>query len=63
MNILPPIRRLSLLALLSVTGLLAACGATSTGSPSHVSAGLGQGGNSMNYASADKSTGSGGPAS
>ena len=65
MNILPPIRRLSLLGLLGVAGLLAACGAasTSTGSPSHVSAGLGQGGNSMTYASADKSTGSGAPAS
>jgi len=61
MNILPPIRRLSLLALLGVAGLLAACGAasTSTGSPSHVSAGLGQGGNSMTYASADKSAGAG----
>jgi hypothetical protein len=57
---MPSIRVVSVLALFSVTGLMAACGGatpTSSGSPSQVSGGLGQGG--ANYSSADKSTSAG----
>ncbi|HEY4845636.1 MAG TPA: DUF4349 domain-containing protein [Candidatus Dormibacteraeota bacterium] len=48
------------LALLSVVGLLAACGSTPASSPSPVSGGLAQGG--ATYSSADKNAISGGPA-
>jgi hypothetical protein len=57
---MPSIRVVPVLALFSVTGLMAACGGatpTSSGSPSQVSGGLGQGG--ANYSSADKSTSAG----
>jgi hypothetical protein len=57
---MPSIRVVPVLALLSVAGLMAACGGatpTSSGSPSQVSGGLGQGG--ANYSSADKSTSAG----
>jgi hypothetical protein len=57
---MPSIRVVSVLALFSVAGLMAACGGatpTSSGSPSQVSGGLGQGG--ANYSSADKSTSAG----
>jgi hypothetical protein len=57
---MPSIRVVPVLALFSVAGLMAACGAatpTSSGSPSQVSGGLGQGG--ANYSSADKSTSAG----
>jgi hypothetical protein len=56
-------RIFSVLALLSVTGLLAACGgttSTSGGSASQISGGLAQG--HANYSSADKNAVSGGPA-
>jgi hypothetical protein len=64
MKVMPSIRITSVLALVGVASLLAACGTASTSnqSPSQVSGGLGQGG-SMNYSSADKSTGSATPAS
>jgi len=62
---MPSARTVSVLALLSLAGLLAGCGgaATSTpsGSSSQISGGLGQGGSSANYSNADKSAGSGSP--
>jgi hypothetical protein len=66
MKTLPPVRLALLVGTLSIGGLLAACGSATTNSAApaarSVSGGLGQGGSSMNYASADKSTvGAGAP--
>ena len=61
---MPSIRTVSVLALLSVAGLLAGCGgaaSTSSSSSSQISGGLAQGGSSANFSGADKSTGSGAP--
>jgi Domain of unknown function (DUF4349) len=60
---MPSTRIVAVLALVSLTGLLAACGgagSTTNGSASQISGGLAQGGPS--YSSADKNAVSGGPA-
>jgi hypothetical protein len=62
---MPSTRIVSVLALVSLTGLMAACGgagSTPTGSASHISGGLGQPSSPLTYGSTDNSTGSGAPA-
>jgi hypothetical protein len=61
--VMPSIRIVSVLGLLSIAGLLAACGgaSTSSASPTKISGGLSQGGTSV-AGSADQSNGSGAPA-
>src|ERR1700736_3341096 len=62
---MPSTRIVSVLALVSLTGLMAACGGAEpppTGSGSHISGGLGQPSSPLTYGSTDNSTGSGAPA-